>query len=152
MKAKWAWFAGAALLSVSVSAYPVLSAQNAAAPKGKPMKIHRLYTGADGQTHAEEITVDFGPGGVDAFKLKAGAGAELRRAPPGRVADWHTAPRRQYVITLSGRGEVELIDGTKIELGPGSIDLAEDLTGKGHITRVIGNEGRVTLAIPVSDK
>jgi len=56
------------------------------------------------------------------------------------VADWHTAPRRQYVITLSGHGEVELIDGTKIALGPGSIDLAEDLTGKGHITRVIGNE------------
>jgi hypothetical protein len=38
------------------------------------------------------------------------------------------------------------------ELGPGSIDLAEDLTGKGHITRVVGNEDRVTLAIPVSDK
>jgi hypothetical protein len=152
MKAKWAWFAGAALLSVSVFAYPLLSAQGAPAPKGNPMKIHRLYTGADGQTHAEEITVDFGPGGVDAFKLKAAAGAEIRRAPPGRVADWHTAPRRQYVITLSGRGEVELIDGSKIQLGPGSIDLAEDLTGKGHITRVVGNEERVTLAIPVSDK
>jgi quercetin dioxygenase-like cupin family protein len=67
------------------------------------------------------------------------------------VADWHTAPRRQYVITLSGRGEVELVDGTKIPLGPGSIDLAEDLTGKGHITRVVGNEDRVTIAIPVSD-
>ena len=152
MKATWAWFAGAALLGVSVCAYPVLSAQSAPAPKGKPVKMHRLYTGADGQTHAEEITVDFGPSGVDGFKLKAGAGAEIRRAPPGRVADWHTAPRRQYVITLSGRGEVELIDGTKIELGPGSIDLAEDLTGKGHITRVIGNEDRITLAIPVSDK
>ena len=152
MKAKWAWFLGAALVSASVCAYPVLSAQSAAATKGKPIKMHRLYTGADGQTHAEEITVDFGPNGVDGFKLKAAAGAEIRRAPPGRVADWHVAPRRQYVITLSGRGEVELIDGTKIELGPGSIDLAEDLTGKGHITRVVGNEDRITLAIPVSDK
>jgi len=152
MKSKWTWFAGAILLSASVFAYPVLSAQSAAAPQGKAMKIHRLYTGADGQTHAEEVTVNFGTGGLDPFKLKAGAGAEIRRAPPGRVADWHTAPRRQYVITLSGHGEVELIDGTKIELGPGSIDLAEDLTGKGHITRVVGNEDRVTLALPVSDK
>jgi hypothetical protein len=152
MNANLAWLAGATLLSASVFTSPALSAQSAAAPQGKPMKIHRLYTGADGQTHAEEITVNFGSGGLDAFKLKAGAGAEIRRAPPGRVADWHTAPRRQYVITLSGRGEVELIDGTKIELGPGSIDLAEDLTGKGHITRVVGNEDRVTLAIPVSDK
>jgi hypothetical protein len=152
MKAKWTWFAGAALLSASVLTYPALSAQNAA-PKSNPIKMHRLYTGPDGQTHAEEIMVDFGPKGLDGFKLRAaGAGAEIRRAPPGRVADWHVAPRRQYVITLSGRGEVELIDGTKIELGPGSIDLAEDLTGKGHITRVVGNEDRITIAIPVSDK
>lgn len=152
MTAKWTWFAGAALLGASVLAYPVLGAQSGAAPQGKPMQIHRLYTGPDGQTHAEAITVNFGAGGLDPFKLKAGAGAEIRRAPPGRVADWHVAPRRQYVITLSGHGEVELIDGTKIELGPGSIDLAEDLTGKGHITRVVGNEDRVTMAIPVSDK
>jgi quercetin dioxygenase-like cupin family protein len=149
MHVKWIWMAGIALAGSCVVAYPVLSAP---AQKSSPVKMHRLYTGADGQTHVEEIMVDFGPGGVNGFKLKAGAGAEIRRAPPGRVADWHTAPRRQYVITLSGRGEVELIDGTKIELGPGSIDLAEDLTGKGHITRVVGNEDRITLAIPVSDK
>jgi len=150
MKSKWR-IAGATLLSASVVIHPALGAQSTAAQPGKAIKIHRLYTGPDGQTHAEEVTVNFGTG-LDPFKLKAGAGAEIRRAPPGRVADWHTAPRRQYVITLSGRGEVELIDGTKIELGPGSIDLAEDLTGKGHITRVVGNEDRVTLAIPVSDK
>jgi len=150
MNAKYACFAGAALLSISVFVYPSQSAQNAA-QTGKPTKITRLYTGSDGQTHAEEIEVKFGPGGTDGFKLMSGAGAEIRRARPGRVADWHTAPRRQYVITLSGHGEVELVDGTKIELGPGSIDHAEDLTGKGHITRVIGNEDRVTVAIPVAE-
>lgn len=150
MNAKYAWFTGAALLSVSVFLYSAESAQSAAAQTGKPVKINRLYTGPDGQTHAQEIEVNFGPGGTDPFKLMAGAGAEIRRAPPGRVVDWHPAPRRQYVITLSGRGEIELIDGTKILLGPGSINLAEDLTGKGHITRVIGNEDRVTIAIPVA--
>ena len=150
MNRKFAWFAGAALLSVSVLVLQAQSAQSAA--QGKATKITRLYTGPDGQTHAQEIEVKFGAGGTDGFKLMAGAGAEIRRAPPGRVADWHVAPRRQYVITLSGHGEVELVDGTKIELGPGSIDLAEDLTGKGHITRVIGNEDRVTIAIPVVDK
>jgi hypothetical protein len=151
MNAKFAWFAGAALLSVSIVVLSAESAQNAAA-QSKPVKINRLYTGPDGQTHAEEILVNFGPNGTDPFKLMAGAGAEIRRAPPGRVVDWHPAPRRQYVITLSGRGEIELVDGTKIQLGPGSINLAEDLTGKGHITRVVGNEDRVTIAIPVSDR
>jgi hypothetical protein len=152
MNLKRALLIGAGLLSAyALTMHPVQSAQAAAAQTGKPMKITRLYTGPDGQTHAEEINVNFGPGGTDGFKLMAGAGAEVRRAPPGRVADWHVAPRRQYVITLSGHGEVELVDGTKIPLGPGSIDLAEDLTGKGHITRVIGNEDRVTIAIPVSE-
>ena len=150
MKATCAWLIGAAFLSVPVLA---VAAQNAgAAGAAKKYVIHRLYTGPDGQTHMQEIEAKFGANGTDPFKLAAAPGAEIRRAPPGRVADWHVAPRRQYVITLSGHGEVELIDGTKIELGPGSIDLAEDLTGKGHITRVIGNEDRVTLAIPVSDK
>ena len=153
MNSKPILFIGAGLLSASfLMMHPAQNASGAAAQTGKPIKMHRLYTGPDGQTHAQEIEVKFGPGGTDPFKLAAGAGAEIRRAPPGRVADWHVAPRRQYVITLSGHGEVELVDGTKIELGPGSIDLAEDLTGKGHITRVIGNEDRVTIAIPVVDK
>ena len=152
MKTKNAWFAGAALLIVPGLLFLAQSAKSAPAGQAaKPVKITRLYTGPDGQTHAEEIEVKFGSRGTEAFKLMAGSGAEIRRAAPGRVADWHVAPRRQYVITLSGHGEVELIDGTKIELGPGSIDLAEDLTGKGHITRVIGNEERVTLAIPVAE-
>jgi hypothetical protein len=151
MNKKYAWFAGAALLSASVVLYSTQDAQTAA-QTGKTVKINRLYTGPDGKTHAEEIEVKFGPGGTDPFKLAAGAGAEIRRAPPGRVVDWHPAPRRQYVITLSGQGEIELEDGKKIRLGPGSINLAEDLTGKGHITRVIGNEDRVTIAIPVVDR
>jgi len=155
MNAKYACITAAALLSASAFFFqPGQGPETAlaAALAGKPVHITRLYSGPDGQTHAQEIEVKFGANGTDPFKLMAGAGAEIRRAPPGRVADWHTAPRRQYVITLSGRGEVELNDGTKIQLGPGSIDLAEDLTGKGHITRVIGNEDRVTIAIPVVDR
>lgn len=153
MNSKNILVAGAVLMGLAGLIFAVQSSHPAtAAPADKPFKIHRLYTGPDGQTHVEEIDVKFGARGTDPFKLMAAPGAEIRRAAPGRVADWHTAPRRQYVITLSGHGEVELIDHTKIELGPGSIDLAEDLTGKGHITRVIGNEERVTLAIPVSDQ
>ena len=148
MTAKRALLIGISLLSLSVLMQPSQRAEGAAAAS-KPLMIHRLYTGADGQTHVELIEAKFTDGG---YKLMASSGAEIRRAPPGRVADWHTAPRRQYVITLSGHGEVELIDGTKIELGPGDIDLAEDLTGKGHITRTIGNEDRVTIQIPVSDR
>jgi len=68
------------------------------------------------------------------------------------VADWHTAPRRQYVITLTGQGEIEVAGGKKISIQPGHIDLVEDVTGKGHITKVTGTEDRVTLWLPLADQ
>jgi hypothetical protein len=152
MKAKLLFVCiGLSVLSVYVPS--AQSADEAAAQRHKPLIINRLYTGPDGQTHVEEIDAKFAPGGeVEGYKLLANAGAELRRAPPGRVADWHTAPRRQYVITLSGHGELEIAGGKKIPIGPGSINLVEDVTGKGHITRTVGNEDRVTIQIPLTDR
>lgn len=119
----------------------------------KPVFMTHLYTGPDNQTRAEEIEVKFSvenPGNVS--KLLPVTGAELHRGLPGSVADWHTAPRRQYVITLSGRGEIEVAGGKKIATEPGHIDLVEDTTGKGHITRVTGTEDRVTLWLPLADQ
>jgi uncharacterized cupin superfamily protein len=153
MKSKCAWIIGPALLSFFVVLPPAQGAEDAAAAqKHKPVMITRIYTGPDGQSHAEEIEAKFAPGsGTDVYKLLANAGAELRRAPPGRASDWHPAPRRQYVITLSGQGELELSGGNKVSVGPGHIELVEDTTGKGHITRTVGSEDRVTLQVPISD-
>jgi quercetin dioxygenase-like cupin family protein len=143
--------AGGAMLGCLVLVPSAQSADEAAGRK--PLMINRLYTGPDGQTHVEEIEAKFSSAGeMGAYKLLANGGAELRRAPPGRVADWHTAPRRQYVITLSGHGELEVAGGKKISVGPGSINLVEDVTGKGHITRTVGNEDRVTIQIPLTDR
>ena len=69
---------------------------------------------------------------------------------PGYFKDWHNAPRRQYVITLSGQVEFTIGDGTVKRLGPGDVLLAEDLTGRGHITRVVGSEPRISTAIPLT--
>ena len=118
-----------------------------------PVKVTRLYTGPDGQTHAEEIEAKFIAGSTnDVYKMMTTTAAELHRAAPGRVSDWHTAPRRQYVITLSGHGELEVAGGKKIPVGPGHIELVEDTTGKGHITRVTGTEERVTIQLPLTDQ
>ena len=117
----------------------------------KPLFMTRLYTGPDNQTHAEEVEINFTtPGEVS--KMVQVTGAELHRAPAGRVSDWHRGPRRQYVITLSGRGELEVAGGKKIPIEPGHIELIEDTTGKGHITRVVGTEDRVTLYLPLADQ
>jgi hypothetical protein len=138
----------AVFLSISQTDRDVVKAQTR-----KPVLMTRLYTGQDGLTHAEEIEVKLGGDPLnqvsEMFKV---TGAEIHRAPAGRVNDWHVAPRRQLVITLSGRGEIEVAGGKKISVGPGNIELAEDLTGKGHITRVVGNEDRVTIQIPLADQ
>jgi hypothetical protein len=65
-------------------------------------------------------------------------GIIFRRAPTTHLSDFHPAPRRQYVITLSGQVEIEIGDGTVKRFGPGDVMLAEDTTGHGHITRVVG--------------
>jgi quercetin dioxygenase-like cupin family protein len=79
-------------------------------------------------------------------------GVQFRRTPAGTFSDWHRGPRRQYVITLSGRGQIEVAGGEKISLGPGYIELIEDTTGKGHTTRVVGTEDRVSITIPLADQ
>jgi quercetin dioxygenase-like cupin family protein len=150
MKSTAIWVTGAAVAALLVL---LASAQTGGAQKHKPLMMTRLYTGSDGQTHVEETEAKFTVGGNnEVFKLMSITGAELHRAAPGTVIDWHTAPRRQYVITLSGQGEIEVAGGKKFTVGPGHIDLVEDTTGKGHITRVTGNEDRVTLQLPVTDQ
>ena len=114
------------------------------------MKIVRLYTGNDGESHFEAIEVKFEPmGDAETSPLQAATGIVFRRAPAGHVQDWHPAPRRQYVITLSGQGEIQIGDGTVRRFSPGDIMLAEDLTGRGHITRVVGTQARVYITVPL---
>ena len=123
----------------------------AAAQKRTPISVTRIFTGPDGQTHAEEIDVKLLPGGGsgELSEMLKVSGLQFRRQAPNYFVDWHPAPQRQYVITLSGRGEIELVGGKKIPLGPGHILLAEDVTGKGHISRGVGTEDRVSVFVPL---
>ena len=58
---------------------------------------------------------------------------------------------RRYVVGVSGRREIEVADGKKVTLGPGSVTLVEDVTGKGHLTRAVGTEDAITLIISLAD-
>jgi quercetin dioxygenase-like cupin family protein len=119
--------------------------------------IFRVYTGADGQSHIakEPLTlqpfVDSEGAYGEGTPLQSATGITFRLAPPGYVLSWHCAPRRQYTITLSGAAEVEVGDGTVARVGPGDVLLAEDLTGQGHITRVVGTEPRFYAVVPLAE-
>ena len=124
-----------------------------AAAARKPIMVSRIYTGADGQTHVEEYEVPLSPqrdgSSTELAEILAVESIQFRRTSPDYFIDWHNAPRRQYVITLSGESEVEFGDGTKLRLYPGHILLAEDTTGQGHISRALGDEDRISIFIPI---
>jgi hypothetical protein len=112
------------------------------------MQIVRVYSGADGESHFEDLT----PDRLAEIVAHIGKGSvTLNRRPSPSFSDYHTAPRRQYVVNLSGIAEFETADGSKRRLVPGDVLVAEDLTGHGHIARSIGKEFRVSLAVPLAD-
>jgi hypothetical protein len=116
------------------------------------MKIVRLYTGPDNESHFEDIEIKFDAvGNSELSAPQAATSIIFRRTPADQFIDWHNAPRRQYVITLSGEVEIEIGDGTVRRFGPGDILLAEDLTGRGHITRGVGSEPRFSIFVPLAD-
>ena len=112
------------------------------------MGIFRLYTGDDGQSHIEELDLESHP---NLTTMESSAGVTFRESPPGSFSDWHNAPRRQYVITLSGEMEIGLGDGSVHRFGPGTALLAEDLTGQGHTTRNPGAAPRLGATVRLSD-
>jgi hypothetical protein len=155
------------LLVASVGCFIVIGRSNAdravvVAQSRKAVVITRIYTGSDGLAQAEEIELRLDARGATEI-LKA-TGAEFSVRPPTAGADplataatdpaafgRHTGPARQFVITLSGSSEVEVSGGVHGTAGPGHINLIEDTTGKGHITRNFGPDDRIALTIPLAD-
>ena len=63
--------------------------------------IVRIYTGQDGQTHFEDLPLPAEESHNVA--LQAGADLVFRCFPADYFSDWHTAPRRQYILFSRGR-------------------------------------------------
>jgi hypothetical protein len=114
----------------------------------------RLYADSDGDTHFEEVEFEFErtdlvPPAPPVFMTRLATadryGFEL--VPPGWRGDPHPVPQRLLAVYLSGTGTLEASDGEVRELVPGTILLAEDTTGKGHISRVTGEEDMLALIV-----
>ena len=113
------------------------------------MKITRLYTGSDSQSHFEDIDIPLNEyqTGERLSELIEATGIVLRETSGDLNMDWHRAPCRQFVITLAGEGEIITGDGTCRRFRPGDIMLAEDTTGQGHITRAVDKRPRTSIFV-----
>ena len=115
------------------------------------MKVVRVYTGSDGESHFEDEPVEFVSSGSFGrlSRMIPAKGVIFREVTGDYDLDFHNAPRRQYVVNLTGSVEIEVGDGSTRILGPGDILLAEDTTGRGHISRAVRGEPRTCLFIPL---
>ena len=118
------------------------------------MKYTRIYSSPDGESHLQDVSVEMKESAYASMMsdMMAAKGIIFRSSDSGEyLIDWHNAPRRQFVVNLVGEVEIEVSDGEKRRFGAGSILLAEDVTGKGHISRGVGTSERQTLFIPLAD-
>ena len=118
---------------------------------GHVTRLVRLYSGPDGESHVEVTTLAVTPVGRDqATPWQAAASVRFAESPPGSELVWHTAPHRQYVITLTGTLEFTTRGGETFTLAPGDILLAEDTAGGGHQWRLTDDQPwrRVYVQLP----
>jgi hypothetical protein len=113
------------------------------------MKVLRIYTGPDGESHFEDVEIallDRGAIGRVSAPVRA-TGLVFRETSGDYDLDFHNAPRRQYVINLDAAVELTTGDGTRRILAPGDILLAEDVTGRGHRSRAVSRAPRRSLFV-----
>jgi quercetin dioxygenase-like cupin family protein len=146
--------ASKAIPSLFIGFIVVTASTHLVAQQHQPITVTRLYTASDGQTHADNVEVKMAPTPIyaeaEASEAVKVSEAQFFRLPKEKVQDWHNPAHRQYVVTLSGRGEVEIAGGQKILLSPGRVVLLENVTGKGHITRSKGSEDLTFFIVPLA--
>jgi hypothetical protein len=124
------------------------------------VRLLRLFADENGESHFDDVEIPFKevddyfentpPVLFSSFHPASEYGFE--RVPPGWIGDWHPAPQRVLAIYLSGELEIQASDGEVRPLGPGSVLLAEDTTGKGHRNRVTSTTGleMVFITLPTN--
>jgi len=118
----------------------------------------RLFSDDDGESHFEDLAIEF------ERQDFAPPAAPLHIAPfletatslwVGAEPGWggetpHPTPQRQVFCMLSGAIEVTASDGSRRTFTPGSVLLLEDTAGKGHSTRVIGDDEALFFAVTLA--
>jgi len=108
------------------------------------MKIHRLYADSKGESHWQDVEVEFKestPAGRLSARLPA-TGIIFREVMPDYDLDWHPAPRRQYIVNLDAGVQITASDGEARRIGAGEVILVEDTSGKGHLSKAVDGKLR----------
>ena len=115
------------------------------------MRIHNLYTDANGESHFRDIEVEWVEErrGSKLSKRFPATGIIFRETNGSYDIDWHPAPRRQYIINLDGPGKLTASDGESRVIAAGEVILVEDTTGKGHLSQAVAGQMRHSIFVPI---
>jgi hypothetical protein len=124
-------------------------------PNLSRVTYHRVYADSQGDSHFDVVTVDqhlvrAAPPAAPFYVSGDKPASKYRfyTFGPGWIGELHPAPTRQFLALMSGEVEVETTDGTVRRFGPGDLVLLEDTSGRGHVTRNIGDGYAVFLVVP----
>jgi hypothetical protein len=128
-------------------------------PKIAKVMYQRIYSDKQGDSHFDTVTVEQvlatgAPPAAPFYVSQDGLASKYRfyTFQPGWIGDWHPCPTRQFLALMSGAVEMETTDRTKRHFKPGDLVLLEDITGKGHVTRNIGDGYASYLVVPVPER
>lgn len=117
----------------------------------------RIFADEGGCSHFEIQTIelearDYAPPApsLNASSLETADKSVFLELPAGYYGDWHPTPVRQWIIIMTGICEFEAGDGEKITRKAGDVIMLDDLTGKGHQTKVVGDESVRMAAVHFS--
>ena len=110
------------------------------------MKYIRLFADDDGESHFEDVEIEFAESEYTSSAAPVGLSAMspvtqfgFMNAPAGWESDWHPSSARNFFVVIHGVWEVTASDGETRPFAPGSLVLVEDTAGKGHRSRVISD-------------
>ena len=119
----------------------------------------RLYADESGESHFEDVEialvpVDFAPPAAPLNIAQCFPTAQSRWV--GAPVGWdgqkpHPSPHRQIFCLLQGECEVTVSDGNVRRFAAGSVLLLEDTWGKGHSTRVTGQEDVLVFSVALAN-
>lgn len=117
----------------------------------------RIFADEKGCSHFETKEVDmeakdYAPPApsLNTSNLESADNSVFLELPIGWYGDWHPTPVRQWLILMTGSCEFEVGDGERIICKAGDVIMLDDLIGKGHQTRVLGDESVRIAAIHFS--
>lgn len=110
------------------------------------MRYARLYADGQGESHFEDVAVEFAPADyappeapVDISDMAPAEHLGFLLFPPGWRGAFHVAPSPMVWVVLAGEVEFRASDGETRRFTTGSVLSLEDTQGRGHATRVVGS-------------